>query len=601
MKNLTLFLFLIPSFCLAQMQVSSVPMTIPGAPITYHAMVQSIFNGIGQISNIQITGDTINGQAGWFKATATNLGLFDGMLLTSGDINSAVGPNINTGYTGFAQAGAGDADLTAVMSVNTFNAFVIELDIVPSDSNISLEYIFASDEYLEFAQIGGTNGFNDCFAFFITGNNPAGGVYNKRNFALVPNTNIPVTINNINCVFNSQYYICNDQNSVGGFGSVTCNNMSGCPTDNTLTSVEYDGFTVPLTATVAVIPNQSYHLKLVIADGSDNIIDSGIFLKKAATNCSNNVITPDFTATIDGCAVDLTNNSTNASQYYWTLGDGTTANTANVSHTYANGGTKNICLNAVNATCDTTICKQITPPQSYVNFTANVSGSQVNFTNNSDIGPLYSWDFGDNTSSTNYSPTHTYCTSGTKNICLYSSNPCDNPVCISISILPPIPNFTYTVNGYTANFNNNSVPTQHYSWTFGDGTTDTATSPTHTYATIGQKLVCLYAFDSCLIANLCQNINITAPQSISEANATNLNIYPNPTDNILHISAENVTEKKANLILFNNLGQIIWEKEVFTFDGKISEHIDLQSFPKGLYSFLLQTEHTFQVQKVMKE
>ena len=132
------------------MQVSSVPMTIPGAPTTYNAMVQSIFNGIGQISNIQITGDTINGQAGWFKATATNLGLFDGMLLTSGDINSAVGPNINTGYTGFAQAGAGDTDLTAVMSVNTFNAFVIELDIVPSDSNISLEYIFASDEYLEF-------------------------------------------------------------------------------------------------------------------------------------------------------------------------------------------------------------------------------------------------------------------------------------------------------------------------------------------------------------------------------------------------------------------------------------------------------------------
>lgn len=36
-------------------------------------------------------------------------------------------------------------------------------------------------------------------------------------------------------------------------------------------------------------------------------------------------------------------------------------------------------------------------------------------------------------------------------------------------------------------------------------------------------------------------------------------------------------------------------------DGKLSESIDLQSFPKGIFSFLLQTEHTFQAQKVMKE
>ncbi len=601
MKNLTLLLFLIPYFCLAQMQVSSVPMTIPGAPTTYNAMVENVFSGMGQVSNIQIIGDTLNAQAGWFKAPNTNLILPSGMLLTTGDINGAVGPNAQTGYTGNVTTGTGDMDLTVAMGGLTFDAFAIELDIVPSDSNISLEYVFASDEYIEFSQVGGPNGINDGFAFFITGNNPAGSVYNKYNFALVPNTNLPVTINNINCALNSQYYICNDQNSVGGFGAVSCNNMSGCPTNNGFTSVEYDGFTVPLNATVAVIPNQSYHLKLVIADGADHILDSGIFLKKGTSSCPNNIIAPDFTATINGCAVDLTNNSTNASQYYWILGDGTTANTTNVSHTYANGGTKNICLNAMNATCDTIICKQITPPQSYINFIPNVSGSQVNFTNNSDIGLSYSWDFGDSTSSTSYSPTHTYCTAGIKNICLYPSNACNNPVCLSINIIAPSAYFAYAINGYTVNFSNNSTPTQHYSWTFGDGTTDTATSPTHTYATNGQKQVYLYAFDSCLIASFWQYINITATQSISEANATNLNIYPNPTDNILHISAENIADKKATLILFNGLGQKVWEKETFIFAGKIKESIDLQPFPKGLYSFLLQTEHIFEGQKVIKE
>ena len=88
---------------------------------------------------------------------------------------------------------------------------------------------------------------------------------------------MPVTINNVNCAINGQYYICNDQNSVGGFGAVVCAPTFGCPGNNTTTTVEYDGFTTVLRAITGVVPCQSYHVKIVIGDGADHILDSGVF------------------------------------------------------------------------------------------------------------------------------------------------------------------------------------------------------------------------------------------------------------------------------------------------------------------------------------
>lgn len=318
--TLCLLGMIVPSSLQAQMQVSGIPQAILGAPQSYAAMIQQLFGAGIQISNVQIGCDTANLQAGWFVATGTNLGLGQGMLLTSGDIFGAVGPNAQTGYTGAIPPGPGDADLTTVAGINTFDACFIEFDIIPFCDTIGIQYVFASDEYVEFSQVGGIGGINDAFAFLITGPNPAGGNFTNQNIALIPNQVIPVTINNVNCAINGQYYVCNDQNSVGGFGAVVCAPTFGCPVDNTTTSIEYDGFTTTLDAKSAVIPCQSYHIKIVIGDGSDNILDSGVFLQAGGVSCIGNppptvnvgnLYNPGLSVVEEGCspgAITFTNN-----------------------------------------------------------------------------------------------------------------------------------------------------------------------------------------------------------------------------------------------------------------------------------------------------
>jgi Zn-dependent metalloprotease/PKD repeat protein len=57
----------------------------------------------------------------------------------------------------------------------------------------------------------------------------------------------------------------------------------------------------------------------------------------------------------------------------------------------------------------------------------------------------------------------------------------------------PVANFTFTTSGLTANFTDTSTDAQNNitsrSWNFGDGTTSTATSPSHTYTTAGTRTV----------------------------------------------------------------------------------------------------------------
>src|SRR5690606_8196735 len=71
----------------------------------------------------------------------------------------------------------------------TYNASVLEFDFIPYSDTVKFRYIFGSEEYREYVNTG----FNDVFAFFISGPGYAG----YQNIAKLPN-NTTVTIDNIN-------------------------------------------------------------------------------------------------------------------------------------------------------------------------------------------------------------------------------------------------------------------------------------------------------------------------------------------------------------------------------------------------------------------
>lgn len=260
--------------------------------------VQNTLIGQGlQVSNVTFQGNP-NTQIGTFSGNNSNLGLTNGIVLSTGQINPPNGffPNANitsAGTPGWAPLSSYYQSIYGNFA-NTNNAAVLTFNFVPQGDTIRFRYVFASKEYNNYV----TTQFNDIFAFFLTGPNPQGGNYTNTNVALIPNTTQPVTINSVNngqswacssgpCT-NCQYYVDNcNQNNGHGFG----------------------GATVPMWAEARVVPCSTYTITLAIADIIDGALNSAVFLEAGSFSSNNLVLT-------------VANNTTNASDTILTEGCG---------------------------------------------------------------------------------------------------------------------------------------------------------------------------------------------------------------------------------------------------------------------------------------
>lgn len=162
---------------------------------------------------------------------------------------------------------------------------ILEFDFIPSGPLMSFEYIFGSNEYTgyEYTQ------FNDIFGFFVSGPNvdPTQPNYNNLNIASVPGYDppLPITISTINNdapAINSQFY--NNNNPA-------------------VNPINARGFTDILTASLDVIPCQTYHIVLAVADCGDSGFDTFVILKE------NSLLSiPDVTVDLNINGSSVTNN-----------------------------------------------------------------------------------------------------------------------------------------------------------------------------------------------------------------------------------------------------------------------------------------------------
>ena len=324
MKKLSLSLILLLLSCVINGQLI-VTQTTPAQALA------TLLGGGVVVSNITFNGDPT--QIGTFDGSLSNIGLADGVIISSGDINVAVGPDNDDGATlpmgGFNNPG--DADLTAIFggTFETADAAILEFDFVPTGDTIQFNYVFASEEYNEY--VCGT--VNDVFGFFLSGPNPLGGNYTSQNLAIVPGTaSTPVSINTVN------------NGAAGMFGmAANCDNIdpnwatyNGFYVDNDAppgATVQFDGFTVTLSASAYVTCGQTYHIKFAVADGGDGfpdaVFDSGVFLQ--AGSFSSNTL--ELSSNIDvgggdsilyeGCGSALLDfvrsDATNAATYNYSI------------------------------------------------------------------------------------------------------------------------------------------------------------------------------------------------------------------------------------------------------------------------------------------
>ena len=203
--------------------------------------------------------------------------LTNGRAKTTGTSYGSNGPASNFAST--ANGTPGDPDLTALAGLSTYDACILEFDFKPAGDTVKFNYVFGSEEYTGYT----CSSFNDVFGFFISGPGYAA----ATNIALVPGTTIPVCINSVNC------------GATGGYSTSTCNALGpGSPfcsyyvNNSTGTTITYNGITTTLTAIAAVTPCNTYHLKIGVADGTDDVYDSGVFIEAGSLTSTGISVAP---------------------------------------------------------------------------------------------------------------------------------------------------------------------------------------------------------------------------------------------------------------------------------------------------------------------
>lgn len=227
------------------------------------------------------TGNVTYPQIGTFNRNQfTNFPFATGLVMTTGNVSVAQGPNSGSG-TGFEVDNYYvETALNPYASSSLNGCASLEFDFLAYADTFAFNYIFASDEYPEYA----CSSFNDVFAFLLTGLDPVTFQTTTKNVAIIPGTitasnpnGIPVTINAINPGpgTSGSASNCTPPGSSAPYSMYYVSN-------NSTNGVEYDGYTTTMTAQSVILACQTYHMKLAIGNVGDNSFDSGIFLEEGS-------------------------------------------------------------------------------------------------------------------------------------------------------------------------------------------------------------------------------------------------------------------------------------------------------------------------------
>lgn len=331
---------------------------------TAQALAQSLVGPGVAIANASFTG--AQGARGTFAfKDPTVLGMSNGIVMSTGDANQVVGPN--TSDSNSTDWGLpGDPALTLLSGYPTFDAAVLSFDFTPTTNQVAFQYAFGSDEYPEFVNTQ----FNDVFAFWVTdGNGNTTNCAQVRQVAGDPTSPfVPVAVNNINQsnptqspmptamrpdLFRPNYY-----------------NPSG----PSAIDLELDGITKVMTCQAPVTPGVVNHMRLGIADSSDGIYDSAVFLKGTSLVSNNNPtagigLDPSAGVAPLSVSASVEGHDPNGAPLSYSVnwGDGTTlpqapltGNTALPTHTFAYAGNYAVLLTVTNGTYSGISCDEAT-------------------------------------------------------------------------------------------------------------------------------------------------------------------------------------------------------------------------------------------------
>ena len=263
-------------------------------------------NSLGIIASPGIGTFQSNGYSG--------LSMQSGIVMTTGDIDIAVGPNSTGSQSTMYNYNYSDPEMESVATDEINGCSTLDFDFVCLSDMVSFQYCFASEEYPEWV----CSDYNDVFAFFLTGPDPITGEEVTRNIAIIPGTDTVVPPDGIAVAINSVNPGSPGTNGGNGIGCYY--DYVGYYVDNPDNSygVQYDGMTSKMRASAQIVPCQVYHMHISVCNVGDNSYDSGVFLEggsftapTAAIGLSRPGVTPihgscpyDVPLTLNGTGFD---------------------------------------------------------------------------------------------------------------------------------------------------------------------------------------------------------------------------------------------------------------------------------------------------------
>ena len=295
----------------AQLQVKPL-----GPTLTPEQIVSTLLGGGITVLNVEYIGAT--NASGVFCSGDGIIGFDTGILLTSGDAVNVIGPNDSSGKS-TDNGLPGDTDLaTLIPGFENLDASVLQITFIPTTSEVQFNYVFSSEEYNEFVN----SSFNDVFGFFVNG----------VNYALIPGTATPVSINNVN----------NGNSSVASGGPcVNCQFYVDNVGSNLNLNTQMDGLTVVLPMIAPVNAGTVNTIKIAIADAGDHALDSAVFIQAGSFK----------SGTVTGCV-------TRTAQYWFSHHDSEDPSCVSL---------KNALANVMNVNCDSVPLGFIDLPIGYRN------------------------------------------------------------------------------------------------------------------------------------------------------------------------------------------------------------------------------------------
>ncbi len=477
--------------CFVSYEVRAQLQVTPAVPAVQLA---STLAGPGvSVFNVTHLGDSLS--IGSFSSAGTAPGLNSGILLSTGPVGIAIGPN-SANNAGAYFNRAGDSLLAGFTAAPLFDASVLEFDFVPQSDTVRFRYVFASEEYPEFV----CSNYNDIFAFFISGP----GITGSSNMAVLPGSGAAVAINSIN------------GGSMGSSVTVSapCDTFNvGLYVDNLGGQVlQYDGYTAVMQAVAPVIPCETYHLKIVIADAGDGFYDSGVFLEAGSMVSTPVVLAGNDTSVCSGAQVQLGTSPAAGWTYAWTPATGLSSATSaipilNAQNTGPSENSTMYVVNASNGSCVLTDSVLITVmPQPLASFVLPDAVCQfdtvsLTYAISSIPNAQINWVFGGNPSTqlgvgsmdlswsqSGLFPVNLMVQQG---ICsdMFSDSIRVNPLPIAAFTGGPVSSCLPVSLQVQTSASNAGITIASANWTFGNGTNANGVSAQHEYTTPGSYAV----------------------------------------------------------------------------------------------------------------